>query len=435
MKLELGNFYVKDICFGDETGYDQGVLTINKEEALAVVRKDKHIIAADLVLAKPGEEVRIVPVKDAFAIRHKVSGGNDFPGVINELTTVGSGRTHALQGCCVLSVGKHLGDYQDGVIDMSGPGAPYTIYSQLHNICLVADSDEDFEKDEAHKTNHALRWAGMRLTDYLGKCLADLEPEEIEIYELPPISKRAPEVQKLPGVVYVIQLCAQMLKLGYNELVYGWDSRNMLPTIMHPNEFLDGAITSGSFMPSSSRISHYEHVNNPTIKRLLAEHGKTINFLGVIASTLPVITEEKIRAAKLVRQLAGTLGADAAIVVKEAYGNPDFDFMEHIVELEDAGIKVVAIGAECDGRDGESQPLMVLDKKANAIVSAGNVSEIIELPPMAKVIGELESLARDGFSGAWDGSVKEDGSIIVENNVMFCSDGIVGINTKTVVEY
>ena len=96
---------------------------------------------------------------------------------------------------------------------------------------------------------------------------------------------------------------------------------------------------------------------------------------------------------------------------------------------------------ECTGRDGRSQPLVTMDPKADAIVSTGDVSQLIELPPMETVIGELESLARDGFAGGWWGdevlgpSVREDGSIIMENNSMFCGDQVVGWSTKTVKEF
>ncbi len=65
MKLELGNFYVKDIVFGDETSYSNGILTVDKEEALNVVKEDDHITEADLFIVKPGDNVRLVPVKEA----------------------------------------------------------------------------------------------------------------------------------------------------------------------------------------------------------------------------------------------------------------------------------------------------------------------------------------------------------------------------------
>ena len=194
----------------------------------------------------------------------------------------------------------------------------------------------------------------------------------------------------------------------------------MLPTVMHPNEVLDGAIVSGSFMPVSSKWSTYDFQNTPNIKALYREHGKTINFLGVIMSNLNVALDQKERAALYVAQIAKTLGADGAVVAEEGYGNPDADFV---------------------GCNGTSQPLVTLDEKCDAIVSCGNVSELIELPPMETVLGELQSLAIDGLSGGWAGdeilgpSVREDGSVIMENNSMFCGDQVVGWSPKTMKEF
>ena len=34
MRLEIGNFYVQDIAFGETLAYCDGVLSINKKEAL-----------------------------------------------------------------------------------------------------------------------------------------------------------------------------------------------------------------------------------------------------------------------------------------------------------------------------------------------------------------------------------------------------------------
>lgn len=435
MKLEIGNFYVQDIVFGDKTFYEYGVLTINKEEALRIINEDEQITSADLVIAKPGEPIRITPVKEAIEPRCKVSEGVMFPGVTNKLMTAGNGRTHVLRGSSVLVVGEHWGGFQDGLIDMSGPGAERTAFSQTLNLCLVADTDEEFERYEQQKKNKVLRWAGMRLAEYLGNCVKDMEPEGMEIYDLPSLDKCNEEVRELPGVVYVLQLQSQMLETGYNAMVYGWEANRMIPTLLHPNEVLDGAIVSGSFMPSSSKISTYHHANNATIRRLMKEHGQTINFLGVVVSNLSVQLEEKKRSAQFVRQIATNIGAKGAIVCEEGYGNPDADFIMVINELEDAGIKAVGITNECTGRDGRSQSLVDLSDKADALVSTGNVSELIKLEPMEIVIGELESLARDGNSGGWEGCVKEDGSIELENNGIFCSDSNTGNHYKTVIEY
>lgn len=444
MKLEIGNFHVKDITFGDHTAFANGVLTINKAEALAVVHEDEHITEADLVIARPGEEKRIVPVKEAIEPRCRLNSSYDnyFPGVTgSDLYPTGEGRVHALKGCSVLAVGKHWGSFGDGLIDMSGEGAQWSYYSSLINICLVADTDEEFERHEQQKKNHALRWAGHRLAEYLGRAVKDAEPEEVETFDLPALTRRDKAVSKLPSVVYVIQTMTQMEEEGYNDLAYGWDLNKSIPTFMHPNEVLDGALIGGSFMPTSSKWSTYDYQNCPTIRSLYKEHGKTLNFLGVITSNLNVALEQKERSALYVAQIASSLGADGAILAEQGYGNPDADFTACYVALEEAGVKAVGITNECTGRDGRSQPLVSMNEKTDAIVSCGNVSELIDLPPMKEVIGELASLSRDGLSGGWDGdeilgpSVREDGSIIMENNAMFCGDQVIGWARKTVKEF
>lgn len=440
MELHIGNFYVKEIKFGSFTKFENSVLTINKEEALKIVKEDRHITEADIVLVKPGDMVRIVPVKEAVEPRCRVDGKTIFPGVTGAIHQAGEGTLHALKNCSVLAVGKHYGGFQDGLIDMGGEGAKYTYYSGLLNICLVAHTDEEFEYHEQQKKNKALRWGAMRLAEYIGNSVKDMKPEEVEIYNLPSINDGSRN-SSLPKVALVLQAQSQMEESGYNDLVYGWDANKMLPTLMHPNEILGGAVISGSFMPCSSKWSTYDFQNFPMIKKLYAEHGKTVNFLGVIFSNLNVALEQKDRAALFVAKLANSIGADAAIVSEEGYGNPDADFIACIVALEDAKVKTIGLTNECTGRDGASQPLVTLDVKANAIVSCGNVSEMVELPPMPVVIGELEALARDGMSGGWSNdailgpSVRKDGSIIMENNAMFSGDMVVGWSTKTMAEF
>ena len=441
MKLEIGNFYVRDIVFGDRLSYQDGVLTIQKEEALEFIKQDDRITEAELYIVKPGDKVRLCPVKEAIEPRVRPDGRSAFPGYTGDLAPAGSGVTHALKNCSVLVVGRHWGGFQDGLIDMSGEGQKYTLFGQFNNLVLVADTNEEFEKREQQKKNDALRRAGHRLAEYVAGCVKELVPEETEVFELGGMIKRDAETEKLPSVVYVMQPQSQMEEMGYNDLVYGWDMNHVVPTVMHPNEILDGAMVSGSFMPVSSKWSTYDFQNCPNIKALYREHGKTINFLGVIMSNLNVALEQKERSAQFVAQIANSLGGDGAVVAEEGYGNPDADFVACIVALENAGVKTVGVTNECTGRDGQSQPLVTLDEKCDAIVSCGNVSELIELPTMETVLGELQALARDGLSGGWahdeilGPSVREDGSIIMENNSMFCGNRVCGWSTKTMKEF
>ncbi len=439
MKLSIKNFYVKDIVFGVTDVFANGTLTINKEKAIQfLLDSDEHLTKVELEIAKPGDDVRIVPVKDAVEPRYRVGSKGYFPGVTGEVKRIGDGVVHALKGMSILGVGGTYGSFGDGVIDMSGTGANYTYFSSLINLCVVAETDEEFERFEQQKKNNAIRMAILRLAEYIGELTKDLDSNDIETYEL---KKRSEHKSDLPNVVLVTQSQSQLEEAGYNALLYGWDMNKYLPTLINPTEMLDGAYISGSFMPCSSKWSTYDTMNAPIVKELFARDGVDINFLGIIASNLNVSLEQKERSALFVANLATLIGADSAIVAEEGYGNPDADFIACIDALEEVGIDTVGLTNECTGRDGLSQPLVTLSEKANAIVSCGNVSQLLKLPPCKKVIGCLQALARDGLSGGWadddilGSSVKEDGSIILENNSMFCGDQVLGWSRKKVNEF
>ncbi len=439
MELKIKNFEVKDVVFGEENSFKNGILTFNKDKAIKFLKdNDEHLTHVDLEIAKPGDDVRIVPVKDAVEPRYRCGQDNYFSAATTDLKRVGDGTIHALKGMSVLGVGNTYGSFGDGLIDMNGPGAKYTYYSKLINVCVVADTDEEQERYEQQKKNLAIRWASLRLAEYLGAITKNLDSNNIESYKMKDAKDRN---NNLPNVVYMMQSQSQIEEPGFNTLLYGWDMNNFLPTLIHPNEMLDGCFLSGSFMPSSSNWSTYDYMNAPVIKELYSRDGVDLNFVGVIASNLNVSMEQKERSAMFCVTLAKMLNADGVIVAEEGYGNPDADFIACIDALEDAGVKTVGLTNECTGRDGKSQPLVSLSEKADAIVSCGNVSQLLRLPAMNKVIGNLEALAKHGLSGGWadddilGSSVKEDGTIILENNSMFSGDQVIGWSTHTVSEY
>ena len=69
MKLELGYINIKDIVFGNESKISNGVLTVNKAPIEELVKEDDRIKSVTLDIAKPGESVRITPVKDVIEHR------------------------------------------------------------------------------------------------------------------------------------------------------------------------------------------------------------------------------------------------------------------------------------------------------------------------------------------------------------------------------
>lgn len=146
MKLELGFIEIKDIQFSNESKVENGTLFINADAVKEFVYHDDDVKACvksvSFDIAKPGESVRITPVKDVIEPRVKVEGpGGEFPGVIAKVDTVGSGKTHVLRGMAIVTAGPIVG-FQEAHNRHDGPGADYTPFSKLNNLVMVCQPVE-----------------------------------------------------------------------------------------------------------------------------------------------------------------------------------------------------------------------------------------------------------------------------------------------------
>ncbi len=407
MRLELGKIKITDLKFGNQTAIENNVLQVNREELISLLTEDPTIASVELDLAKPGEDVRIIPVKDVIEPRIKVEGaGGIFPGFISKVDTVGSGRTHVLEGMAVVTTGAIVG-FQEGIIDMSGPGADYTPFSKTLNLVINITPVAELEQ---HKHEHAVRMAGLKAAAYLGAAGHDLEPDHLETFEWWTSPDNAARYPDLPKVAYLYMLQTQGLL--HDTYVYGVDAKKILPTLISPTEIMDGAIVSGNCVSACDKNTTYHHQNNPVISQLFQHHGKELCFQGVIISNENVTLADKERSSGYAAKLVQMIGADGAIISEEGFGNPDTDLIMNCRKLEELGVKTVLITDEYAGRDGASQSLADAVPLADAVVSAGNANEIIELPPCGKVIGDPK--VAEIIAGGFDGAVKADGSITVE---------------------
>ncbi len=427
MKLELGNIHIKDIQFADFTKVDNGVLYVNKQELKNLVMEDENIKSVQFDLARPGEETRITPVKDVIQPRVKVEGGEYFPGTIGKVGTVGSGRTHVLHGMAVVTCGEIVG-FQEGIIDMSGPGADFTPFSKLLNLCVVI---EPVEGIKPYDYEASARFAGYKVAKLLGENARTITPDEVTVYETKPVLESIAEHPDLPKVGYVYMLQTQGLM--HDTYVYGVDAKKIVPTILYPTEVMDGAITSGNCVSACDKNTTYHHQNNPIIQDLYARHGVDINFIGVIITNETVFLADKERSSDWTAKLCKFLGFDAVIVSQEGFGNPDTDLIMNCKKIEFEGIKTVIVTDEYAGVDGTSQSLADADPLANAVVTGGNANEKIVLPPMKKIIGMLDYV--DKIAGGATGSLRADGSIEAEIQVITGATNELGFNRMTAKEY
>jgi glycine reductase len=428
VRLELGKINITDVQFGDTTKVENGILYVNKEEIISMIKEDDHIKSVQVELAKPGEETRITPVKDVIEPRVKVDGqGGIFPGVINKVTTVGSGRTHVLKGAAVVTCGKIVG-FQEGIIDMSGPGAEYTPFSKLNNVCLVIEPIDDLKQ---HEYEAAVRMAGLKVASFIGEAGKEITPDEVEVYETKPLFESVAEYPDLPKVGYVYMLQTQGLL--HDTYVYGVDAKKIVPTILYPTEVMDGAILSGNCVSACDKNTTYHHLNNPIIHDLYERHGKDINFVGVIITNENVYLADKERSSNWTAKLCKFLGLDGALVSQEGFGNPDTDLIMNCKKIENEGVKTVIVTDEYAGRDGASQSLADADPKADAVVTGGNANEVIVLPPMKRIIGMLDYV--DRIAGGFDGSLRPDGSIEAEIQVITGATNELGFNKMSATGY
>ena len=427
MKLEIGKINIKGIQISETAKIENGILHVNEEEIQKIVMENEHIKSVKVEIAYPGEETRITPVKDVIQPRVKVSGnGEIFPGVIGKVTTVGEGRTHVLEGCAVVTCGKIVG-FQEGIIDMSGPGAEYTPFSKNINLCLVIEPAEGITQ---YDYEAAARLAGLKIATHLGKLAKDLQPDELKTYETLPVLEGSKQYPELPRVAYVYMLQTQGLL--HDTYVYGVDAKKIVPTILYPTEVMDGAILSGNCVSACDKNTTYHHQNNPIIEDLYERHGKDINFVGVIITNENVYLADKERSSNWTAKLCKFLNVDAALISQEGFGNPDTDLIMNCKKIELEGIKTVIVTDEYAGRDGKSQSLADADVRANAVVTGGNANEVIVLPPMKKVIGTLDYT--DKIAGGFAGSLRPDGSIEAEIQVITGATNELGFNRMTAVE-
>ncbi|WP_416197107.1 MAG: Glycine reductase [Sporanaerobacter sp.] len=428
MKLELRRIHIKDIQFGDKLAVENGVLTVNKEDLIEKLKEDERIKDIKVDIARPGEKVRIIPVKDVIEPRVKIEGaGNGFPGASTKIAQLGDGKVNVLYGAAVVTVGDIVG-FQEGVVDMWGEGAKWTPFSKTYNLVVDITPVEGLDP---HTHEATVRLAGLKAAEFIGEAGRKVEPDEVLTYEMESNALETKKYPDLPKVLYVEMLISQgLLHDGY---IYGVNSQLILPTLIHPNEELDGAVISGNCVAACDKITTYQHQNNSVILDLYAQHGKTINFLGVILTPELTTLEGKFRTCDYTAKLCKTLGADGVIVSEEGYGNPDSDLVMICKRLENAGIKTALITDECSGRDGMSQPLTDTASEAVAVISTGNVSHVVTLPPADKVIGNAESIAT--LAGGWDGALLEDGTLMCELNAVIGATSEIGYHNCTVKLY
>ena len=385
MRLEVGNVNIRDVHFDSRTEIKAGVLSINRDELVELLASDKRLTDISIELAHPGEKTRIYRVSDVIEPRARTGsrrGEFPFPGAMGIRGTAGDGSLNALRGVCVVlsdQGGPHTSEFTGisiddskvplvKLIDMSGPGAEDGPFGKLHNVVLIA-----YPAKGVHKEDYAiaLKTAGLRTAAYLGRASEDLKPDSTEVFELPAVPEIAKGNENLPKVGFIFQVhWGQWYAITGEPIYYGDDIKRHQPTIIHPNEILDGAIIKSYFGLGTTT---YVLQNHPIITELYRRHGKDLCFMGVILDMSICFEPERERAVNITAKLAKEiLGLDGVILNKFGGGAPMVDTSQRALACERLGIKTVIIQGDIRYPDG-GNGLLFNQPECSAIVNTGSL--------------------------------------------------------------
>ena len=373
MRLELGCVHVKDIRFGAATAIENQVLSIDRQKLVSLLEQEPLFERVEIELAHPGDSCRIIRVLDVLEPRYRLSGPN-FPGALDGNGLVGAGQTRALKNVAVVETDQ-LAIRSRNIIDMSGPAADYSPIAGTHNVVLMP-----FAKPGADKNDYrlAVKKAGLKTAVYLASVAKDAAADKTEVFELPPVaSNQGPK--DLPRIAYVFPMHSHQHPTQQKETVfYGSNIQGFMPTIVHPNEILDGAL-----MFSYSAFTWFAQ-NHPVIQELYRRHGRDLWFAGVVLTVAPVTIGEKERNTALAARLAKeVLNADGIIATKIGGGAVDTDLMMIYTRAEEMGMKATLIIMERYPDTG----ITFVPANVNALVTPGLTRDAITLPAVERVIG------------------------------------------------
>ncbi len=431
MRLELNTLRIRNVQFADKTAVSNGVLRVNRSELEGLLLKDPRFSRVDIELARPGEKCRILQVVDVIEPRAKTSPGDeDFPGVVGGQVTAGRGSTCVLGGAAVVlsdyrerrEVGRTM-DPMGEIIDMPGAGAEASIYGKTHNIVLLP-TPADGVTTEGYMVS--LKVAGLKTAAYLAKAGIGVPPDETEVFELPPLTEVTSGLERLPRVVYIFQiLTLQFDPIPGEPVLYGRNVPDMVPALLHPNEVLDGALTSP--IPTLN-VQTYQIQNHPIIKELYKRHGKDLCFAGVIATTAPNNMTDIERISNMAANLAKyTVGADGVVLTKIGGGAPELTLARTAQLCERLGIKtaIAMLHMAADISDPRYGAATIFNMpEVDAIVSMGIPFMRLALPAVDKVIGR-----------AAPGAQPADGEMVRATNYIRGTHCQLGGSRLTAVRY
>ncbi len=376
MRLEIESIDIKDVQGSSKTYAKDSVLYVNLKELEELVLGDPRIKSVGINLVYPGDKVRILNLLDVIQPRCKIDKVDaDFPGFIGKMQIAGSGRTRSLRGVAVLVSNPCTNRKENGLLDMAGPIAEISPYGKMKNISIApyiaaGVEDRDFE--------NAVKIAGLTTAIYLAQGAEGHPVTEVEVYDLdiPNLNRKS----NLPRVACYYQLYSPQfdyLKIS-DPCFYGTDVRYLMPTVIHPNEVLDGGLVGWLALKA---LDTYGVQNHEVIKELYRHHCKDLTFVGVVAAVANMEPVARGRSACMAANLVkNVLGADGVILIKILGGLPHIDLALTGEECEKLGVKTAIFTNPLTSFGTLADTILFNAESLDLVIISGAPFERVKIP-------------------------------------------------------
>jgi sarcosine reductase len=382
MRLTLAYHPVTEICFGATTQLQGTTLEISEAALRQHLLEDRRLQSVDLAIVHPGEACRFGVVFDIVEPRAKEPGtGPDFPGIIDPIARVGEGMTHVLQGAAVTLLDAAAPVAGGQVVEMSGDAGKACPYAALAHLVVVPHIVRGLER---HRALHALRLASVKAAVYLGRTAVLQSPAHSAVFEsLGPVDAGR---TGLPRLAYIGQIHSRQRVAEVDEhILYGANTAGMAPVLLHPNEWLDGALVTSYF---NRAVETYFYQNHPVILELYRWHreGK-ITLVGTIATMAGSDNDDRARNAMLAaHQAKWSLAAEGIILTKYGGGAPHADMALTAKLCEELGMRT-AVQASDMSQDRRAESALLFNyAEVDAIVYIGGNDTRWTVPAVPRAI-------------------------------------------------
>lgn len=338
-ELKRMQFKIDKVELGDETKFENGVLTVRKsleEDALKVSDIVKSVTID--IITPDNHDIYTNSMMDIQPIAVKKEG------------KLGEGLTYEMTGAVVMltgveECGKQCSDAasSDGIFSekciFGRPGSP-DIDDYVIRVHVVIADGYQMERPGPM----AAHQAADTITQEIREVLKNVDPS-LSYNTMTLDDVRHPGK---PRVVYVKEIMGQgamhdNLILPTEPCGYLGGRPNVdlgnVPVFLRTNEVRDGGIHALTCITPDTKETTRLYWREPVLK-LLSEDPE-IDFLGVLFVGSPQACTEKFYVSERVGATVEALSVDGCIVSTEGFGNNHVDFASHIEQIGKLGIPVV----------------------------------------------------------------------------------------------